>query len=719
MRENESLRPAAEAIEEGTGPEAFGGSAVHDDGPGGVIASVRPEFGPRNQINDAEASAFLSRLHHAPLNDADKFCLSAKPKDGKWDDLPLIPLEKGADGIAFSFAAVAKEFGDIPAWMPPRHAGINLDVYASVCEFASGAQGRCADDAVSIPGLWADLDVKPGNAQLPQSREELDRVLAELPPVSMLVDSGSGGAHAYWLFTERQAVTDETRDLTERWIRYVSGIASNVLGRRIEFDAVGDLARVMRVPGSVNQKVHETVRLVVGDGPSYSPQEFVAFLGTPSVADTSALEPARVETPATPTPAWVAGSVTAKVHAVQTAPDGKGNDTINDMAFQIGQYIPRGWVDFDAVRVRLEAAVESWQHPDPKYKYTINRSLRQGMAKPYVSRTGNDEVSEEDYFENQVWKRVMYLRADEEARRRRAQASAIPSMSVSDALDLVLSGGSVSFPSVCLIEDDPQGRGLFYLGHVNGIYGDRSAGKSTVQAEVQARVLNEGGIVVHFEFDNNPTTAVIKRLLNAGADPVAIRSRFMVLRSLADRDGLTPDVVTNTRLVTLDAMDPAIGSLGEDPYKPGGVDAVVREYFAPFTQHGACGVFIDHIGHDNTDRQAGAKRKINAPQGAVYELKRGIPLRPGRTGLSSLYLRKDNLGALGDEGRVVAQARMRSLVGTEDAPGRVETSFGSGPMTFGEAHQVATGPVDRLVMQMDADGLPDDASVQAAPPRRT
>ena len=70
-------------------------------------------------------------------------------------------------------------------------------------------------------------------------------------------------------------------------------------------------------------------------------------------------------------------------------------------------------------------------------------------------------------------------------------------MTVSQALDAVLSGPAAVLPTVVLLEGKRSG-GLFDPGLVNGMYGDDSVGKSVVLAEVQARVLTDGGIVVHW-----------------------------------------------------------------------------------------------------------------------------------------------------------------------------------------------------------------------------
>ncbi|MFD5078052.1 bifunctional DNA primase/polymerase [Streptomyces sp. NPDC058371] len=291
-----------------------------------------------------------------------------------------------------------------------------------------------------------------------------------------------------------------------------------------------------------------------------------------------------------------------------------------------------------------------------------------------------------------------------------ASQRATTTMTVSQALDAVLSGEAAVIPTVARLAGTGAG-GLFYPGLVNGVYGDASVGKSVIQAEVEARILADGGIVVHWEFDNNPVMVIVARLLHAGAAAEDIRGRFHVLYSTLDRDALTADVQRAVKLVTLDALNPAVTSLGGDPYHPGGIDNAVREFFAPFTLHGACGVFVDHVGHESKDRQAGSIRKAQAVQGALYECQFEAPLKPGLTGRTRLILRKDNQGALGDQvGKTVATAVMTSEAEKGAPAGPVRTVFESpDPFVPEEKEEPKWTDEDRIewvIRKMDEAGVP-------------
>lgn len=92
---------------------------------------------------------------------------------------------------------------------------------------------------------------------------------------------------------------------------------------------------------------------------------------------------AAIVTNPTPQPTWFMASLTAKLQAVRDAPEGQGNDTINRMAYMIGQYIPNGWLTEEEAHAWLMEAVGTWAHPHPSADYTIRRALSQGQAQPY------------------------------------------------------------------------------------------------------------------------------------------------------------------------------------------------------------------------------------------------------------------------------------------------------------------------------------------------
>jgi len=99
-----------------------------------------------------------------------------------------------------------------------------------------------AEDVAVVNALYADFDVSDG--QDPQAL--LARIEAIQPAPSVIVASG-GGFHAYWLLAEPFHISDDSRGLwaeVQRW--WVRAIGADF--------AACDLARLLRVPGTLNGK---------------------------------------------------------------------------------------------------------------------------------------------------------------------------------------------------------------------------------------------------------------------------------------------------------------------------------------------------------------------------------------------------------------------------------------------------------------------------------
>lgn len=133
------------------------------------------------------------------------------------------------------------------------------------------------ESANTIGGVWLDLDVandhhkKPG---LPTSVDVILRGLYALPLLPTVCVSTGGGVHAYWAFREPWEL-DSDREraraygVVDGWQRFVS------LSSGWTVDPTADLARVLRLPETVNYKYGAPV-VVVGDklGPLYNPSDF-------------------------------------------------------------------------------------------------------------------------------------------------------------------------------------------------------------------------------------------------------------------------------------------------------------------------------------------------------------------------------------------------------------------------------------------------------------
>lgn len=110
-------------------------------------------------------------------------------------------------------------------------------------------------DVTRLTALYADLDVKPGGCPTldvaRQIADEVGIILGSAP--AAFVESGHG-LHPYWVIEDGH-VTDgditAARSLVHRFGRLVAAVAKN---HRVAVDGVYDLARMLRVPGTLNNK---------------------------------------------------------------------------------------------------------------------------------------------------------------------------------------------------------------------------------------------------------------------------------------------------------------------------------------------------------------------------------------------------------------------------------------------------------------------------------
>ncbi|MFI6160369.1 hypothetical protein ACIA59_10515 [Micromonospora haikouensis] len=178
--------------------------------------------------------------------------------------------------------------------------GIYLRITTLRTDRQIGGRGGAADSA-ALPALWADLDLAgPGHAEqdLPPDEAAGRAVIAAtgLPDPTIWVHSG-GGLYPIWLLTEPHTLTDDNLDqaktLARDWQRIIEHAAAS-LGWRYG-RGVGDLARVLRIPGTVNRKagLARPCRIVGARPDRYTVEQLV---------DAAAAATARITPPAPAAP---------------------------------------------------------------------------------------------------------------------------------------------------------------------------------------------------------------------------------------------------------------------------------------------------------------------------------------------------------------------------------------------------------------------------------
>ena len=178
---------------------------------------------------------------------------------------------------------------------------------------------RAVKNSCCVPALWVDIDPPEEHSaglaawQCATHR----RLMAFVPSPSLIVFTGRG-FHSYWLFTEPVRV----RESHARAGLVVQ--ANGVLQRRLKGDTVGDLARVLRVPGSVSPKTNTRCRLLVEDGPMYDFDNLVRALhveACPAVSSTAASSARRA--------VGVDGMASASAPEKTRLPRGRGRPTLD------------------------------------------------------------------------------------------------------------------------------------------------------------------------------------------------------------------------------------------------------------------------------------------------------------------------------------------------------------------------------------------------------
>ena len=145
------------------------------------------------------------------------------------------------------------------------------DLYVSVATHTidpTGTRGRQRGTAATVgwvPAVVLDLDVKDGAFT---SEADALAFLARLPiPPTIIIRTGSGGLHAYWILADGPVDAATARAAGHAWWLFCREMADGVA-----LDPVYDPARMLRLPGSVRwpkPPVHQArpVRLELLDGP--------------------------------------------------------------------------------------------------------------------------------------------------------------------------------------------------------------------------------------------------------------------------------------------------------------------------------------------------------------------------------------------------------------------------------------------------------------------
>ncbi|MFN4275352.1 MAG: hypothetical protein ACK4FJ_03555 [Ferrovibrio sp.] len=140
--------------------------------------------------------------------------------------------------------------------------GLTSQIYYApgIQAVAPGPRQRGGSASVcGIPGFWWDGDILgPGHKQtaLP-TEKQIKGFIISLPMKPSAVVWTGGGVHCYWLFEKPWVFSDEAdrqkaAAMLAGWQRRIIELGSR---HGWKFDFTGDLARVLRLPGTWNLKI--------------------------------------------------------------------------------------------------------------------------------------------------------------------------------------------------------------------------------------------------------------------------------------------------------------------------------------------------------------------------------------------------------------------------------------------------------------------------------
>ncbi|HZN73092.1 MAG TPA: phage/plasmid primase, P4 family [Micromonosporaceae bacterium] len=208
--------------------------------------------------------------------------------------------------------------------------GIYVRVSTLRAALPPGRRGGAADTQ-ALPALWADLDLAgPGHEEtnLPPDEQAGRKVItvSGLPDPTLWIHSG-GGLYPIWLLDQPWTITDDQFDHARRlaadWQRVIEHATAS-LGWRYG-RGVGDLARVLRLPGTVNRKAGLTrpCRIIDATDTRYSVEQLDRVLA----AAVERIAPPADSRIVNPAGGIVAPSTNSPAGQRVTAPgDGPGDD---------------------------------------------------------------------------------------------------------------------------------------------------------------------------------------------------------------------------------------------------------------------------------------------------------------------------------------------------------------------------------------------------------
>lgn len=558
-------------------------------------------------------------------------------------------------------------------WAPVDHLG-------ELAATATALQGRCvwfgvatrrrrlpdgrrggAEDCIALPGLWADIDVAgPNHATegLPATMEEAWALLQRFPVPPTAVVATGGGLQPWWLFSEPLAVDEGTRALLARWGATWASLAA-VDGLHI--DNVFDLARIMRLPGTLNTKGTPAVVVNVFHADwsrRYGVDDLDQWLEDPPPPPASrSVDRVPYIGPERPGDAFnarhsgeeVLASLGFEAHRRRQA-DGSLHFTWPGASGDVGATAyPDGHVTiWSETFTSTHRAVAVRRPYDP---FGLLVAARHGgdfsAATEELKRSGygtdHDAAVE-------AWMASLPAMALTSTNSNQAAADLLEhSWQPLDVGEVLAAGYAPPVPTLFTRAD---GQGLLYPGRVNAFHGESGSGKSWMAMAACAEVLRAGGRVLYVDLEDHIASVVARfRALGVADDfiaddldyispagPYTVPAQAAVQALVAERCHA---------LVVIDSVGEGMAIDGAKQNDDDAVAQWMRRLPRALAGLGPAVVLIDHIPKaDDAPKlfAIGSQRKRAAIDGVAYRVEARSHPAKGRTGYLALIVAKDRNG---------------------------------------------------------------------------
>lgn len=195
---------------------------------------------------------------------------------------------------------------------------------------------------------------------------------------------------------------------------------------------------------------------------------------------------------------------------------------------------------------------------------------------------------------------------------------------------------------------------LIYRGLTHSFHGESESGKSLILTLEAVRLIGIGERVLFIDFESD-AASVVARLVEFGADPAALRERFVYIRPEV-RPDTTPaelaawlDVLRGRfALAVVDGVTDSLGMFGYSTKDNDDVTTWARELPRRIADKTGAGVAqVDHVTKDSESRgrfAIGGQAKLSGLTGAAYTVEVLRPLGRGLRGIVVLRVGKDRPG---------------------------------------------------------------------------